>query len=129
MPDLRKKLGDFGEQAAAAYLTRQGYQLLARKWRNTNRRDGAAGELDLVMRDAATLVFVEVRTRRGPPGMAEESIGRGKQARLIALAYAYLEAVAAPEDALWRIDVVALDVDRAGRVVRIEHIRNAVEEL
>ncbi len=59
MPDLRKKLGDFGEQAAAAHLLKQGYALLARKWRSTG------GELDLVMRDGAELVFVEVRTRRG----------------------------------------------------------------
>jgi putative endonuclease len=122
MPDIRKKLGDFGEQAAATYLIRQGYALLARQWR------GPGGELDLVMREGAELVFVEVRTRRGAAGLAEESIGRAKQARLIALAYAYLEAAALPEDIVWRIDVVALDVDRAGRIARLEHIRDAIEE-
>src|SRR5262245_38457909 len=120
MPDLRKKLGDFGEQAAAAYLIRQGYQLLARNWR------GPGGELDLVRRDGATVVFVEVRTRRNRDGGtgsagAEESVGPSKQARLIALAYAYLEATAAPADTLWRIDVVALDVDRAGRIAGLRH--------
>src|SRR5947199_10207817 len=103
MPDLRKRLGDFGEQAAAAHLTRQGYRLLARKWRC------AYGEFDLVMRDGAALVFVEVRTRRGgAPGVAEESIGRAKRERLVALAYAYIEAAALPADAPWRIDVVAV---------------------
>ena len=129
MPDLRKKLGDFGEQAATAYLAKQGYALLARKWRCPS------GELDLVLRDGATLVFVEVRTRRSPDGrggalagIAEESVGRGKRARLIALAYAYLEAAAIPADTPWRIDVVALDVDRAGRIARVAHIRDAVEE-
>jgi putative endonuclease len=122
MPDLRKKLGDFGEQAAAAYLIRQGYALLARKWR------GAGGELDLVMRDGEELVFVEVRTRRGAAGAAEESVGPAKRGRLIALAYTYLEAAALPEATPWRIDVVALDVDRAGRIARLEHIRDAVEE-
>jgi putative endonuclease len=122
MPDLRKKLGDFGEQAAAAHLLKQGYTLLARKWRS------AGGELDLVMRDGAELVFVEVRTRRGAAGMAEESVGPAKQARLIALAYAYIEAAALPEGDAWRIDVVALDVDRAGRIARLEHIRSAVGE-
>jgi putative endonuclease len=122
MPDLRKKLGDFGEQAAAAHLIKQGYTLLARKWR------GPGGELDLVMRDGAELVFIEVRTRRDAAGMAEESVGPAKQARLIALAYTYLEAAALPGDIAWRIDVVALDVDRAGRIARLEHIRDAVEE-
>jgi putative endonuclease len=122
MPDLRKKLGDFGEQAAAAYLIRQGYALLARKWR------GTGGEIDLVMREGPVLVFVEVRTRRGAVGTAEESVGPAKQARLIALAYTYLEAAGLPEAIPWRIDVVAVDVDRAGRIARIEHIRDAVEE-
>jgi putative endonuclease len=123
MPDIRKKLGDFGEQAAAAHLVKQGYTLLARKWR------APGGELDLVLRDGAALVFVEVRTRRGPAGAAEESVGRGKRSRLAALAYAYIEAADVPADTPWRIDVVALDVDRAGRVARIEHIRDAVEEV
>ena len=123
MPALRTKLGDFGEQAAAAHLIRQGYTLVARKWRC------AIGELDLLMRDRATLVFVEVRTRRGhSAGTAEESVVPAKQAKLIALAYTYLEATSAPADTLWRIDVIALDIDRAGRIARLRHIRDAVEE-
>jgi putative endonuclease len=123
MPDLRKNLGDFGEQAAAAHLIKRGYALLARKWRCPT------GEIDLLMRDGATLVFVEVRTRRGDHlGMAEESVGRTKQAKLIALAYAYLEATSAPGDLAWRIDVVALNIDRAGRIAQLQHIRDAVEE-
>jgi putative endonuclease len=122
MPDLRKKLGDFGEQVAATHLLKQGYALLARKWR------GAGGELDLVLREGATFVFVEVRTRRGPAGMAEESIGRVKRDRLTALAYAYIEAAGVPDDTPWRIDVVALDIDSTGRIARLAHIRDAVEE-
>lgn len=122
MPDLRKRLGDFGEQAAAAHLLRRGYRLVARKWRCVG------GEIDLVMRDGATLVFVEVRTRRAESGSAAESVGRAKQGRLIALAYAYLEAVAAPADAPWRIDVVAIGVDRAGRIAELRHIPSAVED-
>src|SRR5205823_1271606 len=111
MPDLRRRLGDFGEQAAAAHLMRQGYRLLARKWRC------AYGECDLVMRDGAALVFVEVRTRRGDAlELAEESIDRAKQARLAALAYTYIEKAALPPDAPWRIDVVAVGIDRAGRI-------------
>jgi putative endonuclease len=134
MPDLRNKLGHFGEQTAAAHLIRQGYELLARNWRGPARAQGGpGGELDLVLRDGSALVFVEVRTRRHPGGGqggvgAEESVGPIKQARLIALAYAYLEAAAVPADTPWRIDVVALDVDRAGRIAGLRHIRDAVEE-
>ena len=123
MPHQRTKLGDFGEQAAAAYLIRQGYTLLARKWRC------AGGEIDLLMRDGSTLVFVEVRTRRCDSlGAAEESVGRIKQAKLIALAYAYLEASGVKDDQPWRIDVVALNIDQAGRVAQLRHLRDAVEE-
>ena len=124
MPDSRKNLGDFGEQAAAAHLAKRGYQLVERKWRC------AAGEIDLLMRDNATLVFVEVRTRRGDwLAAAEESVGRAKQAKLIALAYAYLQAAGIPDDLPWRIDVVALNIDQSGRVAHLRHIRDAVEEL
>lgn len=123
MPDHRKKLGDFGEQAAAAHLTRQGMHVLARKWRC------AEGEIDLVLRDGETLVFVEVRTRRGgSPGSAEESVGLAKQARLVALAYAYCAAHALPEQAIWRIDVVAVELDRSGRIARLNHIPHAITD-
>jgi putative endonuclease len=123
MPDQRTKLGNFGEQVAAAHLAKRGYEVLARKWRCPT------GEIDLLMRDGPTLVFVEVRTRRGNQlGAAEESVDRVKQAKLIALAYAYLEATSAPDDLPWRIDVVALHLDRSGRVARLRHIRDAVEE-
>jgi putative endonuclease len=123
MSDLRKKLGDFGEQVALAHLTRQGYRLVARQWRCP------AGEIDLLMRDGATLVFVEVRTRRGDSaGVAAESVGPTKRARLSALAYTYLEQAGAQPDAPWRIDVVAVSVERSGRVGQVRHIRDAVEE-
>jgi len=134
MPDLRTKLGHFGEQAAAAYLIRQGYELLERNWRGPTRAQGGpGGELDLILRDGATLVFVEVRTRRNAKvgqnsASAEESVGPNKRARLIALAYAYLEATGVPTDTPWRIDVVALDIDRAGRIAGLRHIRDAIEE-
>ncbi|NJO84663.1 MAG: YraN family protein [Blastochloris sp.] len=122
MPHLRTKLGDFGEQTAAMYFTRLGMPVVARKWRC------AAGEIDLIVRDGAALVFVEVRTRRGAPGNAAESVGLRKQERLIALAYAYLDTHSTSPDTPWRIDVVAIDVDRFGAVANLNHIRDAVEE-
>jgi putative endonuclease len=123
MSDRRKKLGDFGEQVALAYLTRQGYALIARQWRCP------VGEIDLLMRDRAGLVFVEVRTRRGQgASIPEESIGRAKQARLSALAYTYLESTGAPANLAWRIDVVAVEIDHSGRVANVRHIQDAIEE-
>jgi putative endonuclease len=123
MPHIRTKLGDFGEQVALAHLTSRGMVLVEQKWRCSS------GEIDLIMRDSAALVFVEVRTRRAAPGAAAESVDRRKQERLIALAYAYLDTHETPPDTDWRIDVIAIDVDRSGAIARLTHICDAVEEM
>jgi putative endonuclease len=107
--DSRRALGAAGERLAAAYLTRAGYRIVERNWRC------AFGELDLVASLGATLVFVEVRTRRGPTfGSPEESLTPRKRARLARLADAYL-ATLAEAPATWRIDFVAVDLDAHGR--------------
>jgi putative endonuclease len=122
--DKRRRLGHFGESAAAAYLLRQGYTILERNWRC------AIGELDLITQHGEELVFVEVRARQGygSYGSPEESLTPAKQARLISLAYAYLEAHQHSGNTPWRIDVIALQLDHAGRIARLNHIPNAVEE-
>ena len=85
--------------------------------------------VDVAFHHAGQVVFVEVRTRRGTEqGTPEESITPAKQARLVALAYAYLDAHKLPAESPWRIDVVAVVVDRAGRVARLTHLADAVEE-
>jgi putative endonuclease len=119
----RRRLGDFGETAAAAYLARQGYEILERQWRTST------GEIDLIARQDGQLVFVEVRTRSSSSyGSPEESITTTKQARLIALAYAYLEAHSLDNSIPWRIDVIAVEVEqRSGRISRLGHVVNAVE--
>jgi putative endonuclease len=124
--DDRRALGQRGEALAAAYLTARGCAILAANWRPAGR--DLRGEIDLVAQDGPALVFVEVRTRRGAlPGRAEESVTPAKQARLIALAEAYLQAAALPADGTdWRIDVVAVWVRAAGPPV-VTWLRGAVE--
>lgn len=119
----RKRLGDFGEEHAAMRLTAHGHTILARGWRC------AAGELDLVTLDGDELVIVEVRTRRGEKrGTPEESIVGRKAARLLRLGELFLQAHPAHERRIWRIDLVAIVIDRAGRLVRVTHHINAVGE-
>jgi putative endonuclease len=119
----RKRLGDFGEDHAAHLLAGQGHQIIARGWRCT------AGEIDLVTLDGEELVFVEVRTRRGERyGSPEESIAGAKAARLLRLGDYFLQAHPAHERRIWRIDLVAIVLDRAGRLVRVAHHPNAVGE-
>ena len=106
MPDARRARGDAAEAAALAMLQARGLQLLAR---NAASR---GGELDLVMRDGATVVFVEVRyraTRRFGGGAA--SVDAGKRRRLVHAAHAFLAAHPQMADAPCRFDVVDADGD------------------
>lgn len=72
------------------------------------------------------LVFVEVRTRRGSElGSPEESVTVAKKKRLEVVAQSYIQTHEnLPPD--WRIDVMAIELDRAGKVSRLELIENAL---
>ena len=119
-PDYRRTLGRKGEDIAAAHLAGLGYEIVARNVRTRY------GELDIVARDGETLVFVEVRTRRDDRlGSPEESVDARKQAKLVALAEAYLATLSEPPAAC-RIDVVVVEI-RGGVVQRLELIRDAVQ--
>jgi putative endonuclease len=113
--DLRAR-GDAAEALAAAYLEQRGLRVLERNFSCRH------GEIDLIARDGATLVFVEVRLRGNPRfGGAAASITAGKQGRLAATAAFYL----ARHDSATpcRFDAVLLDrLDPA----RIEWLRNVI---
>ncbi|MEW5988423.1 MAG: YraN family protein [Chloroflexota bacterium] len=122
MTDDRKGLGKWGEGLAARYLEDKGYQVVARNWRNRQ------GEIDLVAQAGQVWVFVEVKTRRGrATGTPEEGVTWRKGHQLLELAQAYLLAHEL-EDVEWRIDVVAVELDGHGRLLRCEHIPNAVTD-
>lgn len=117
----RKTLGDSAERVAALYLEQRGLKILARSVRTR------AGEIDLIAEDGPELAFVEVKARRGTAfGAPEEAITPRKQIRLVNLAEAFMAQQAEFAGRPWRIDVVAIQLDRAGKVVRINHIKNAV---
>ena len=104
----RQRLGDLGEDAAATYLASLGYRILKRNLR------GLAGEIDIVARDGPTVVFVEVKVRRGRRyGSALAAVDARKRARIRAAAADYLQ-FALPGTAA-RFDVLAID----GRVMRL----------
>jgi len=120
--DGRRRLGAFGERLAAAHLEAKGYRIRARNFRCRE------GEIDIVAQDGETLVFVEVRTRRGDAmGDAAESVTPAKEARLVTVATAYVQTLAEPP-ADQRIDVVAVQLSPGGRLLAIDHIEGAVSE-
>ena len=96
--------GRAAEDRALALLQGAGLTLVERNAR------APRGEIDLVMSDAGTLVFVEVRYRQDPThGSALESIGPRKRSRLIHAASAYIHRYRI--DRPCRFDVVAIDGD------------------
>jgi len=119
MAHQRKLLGDWGEAVAADYLARKGYRILHRQWRCSR------GELDLVALRNEVLVFVEVKTRRGRAmGAPEQGVTRAKASKLQELALAYVGEHDLDLD--WQIDMVAVELDPEGNLMRLEHLENVV---
>lgn len=119
MTRSRRALGALGEEIAARHLERIGYRLAERNVRLFR------GELDIVAWDGETLVFVEVRARRGEAmGSAAESVGPRKQRRLAELAAAYLHARRLGEVPC-RFDVIAVYWSGGGEAPRIDHFVDA----
>jgi putative endonuclease len=115
-----KPLGDRGERAAARYLKRRGYKILARG----NRL--APGELDLVALDRDTVVFVEVKTRRSAEaGHPAEAVTPAKQRQLTRLAVTFLKRHGLLEHRA-RFDVIAVTWPEGQRPT-IEHFPNAFD--
>ena len=95
-------LGVAAEAAAVEHLRRAGLAIIVRNWSCRH------GELDIIARDGATLVFVEVRQRASRRfGGAAVSIGAAKRAKLIASAQAYLQTL--PAIPPCRFDAVCFD--------------------
>lgn len=123
-PDSRKKLGNWGEKVAALHLEGLGYTILARNWRC------AFGEIDIVAQkptpEGPLIAFVEVKTRRGRSmGSPEEAITPRKAQKLVQLAQMYLGENDVG-DVDWQIDLVAIELDRQGKLIRCEHLPNMV---
>jgi len=119
---MRQNVGRVGESLAAQALHEQGYHILEQNFRCRQ------GEIDLVAEDAGDLVFVEVKTRRGNPyGLPEEAVTRAKRRKLAQVASCYLDQHGNP-DRSWRIDVVAVQFNRSGKLEEIRVYRHAVGE-
>ena len=106
--------GKAAENLACDYLQARGLQLLHRNYRSKG------GEIDLILQDTDSLVFVEVRYRRQPGfGSAAESVDWRKQSKLIKCARHFLQAHTVRQPC--RFDVISVN----GSADNIEWIRNA----
>jgi putative endonuclease len=110
-----QKIGRWGEESAAEYLKKRGYQILDKNARTPY------GEIDLVARLEGVTVMVEVKARTSRRfGLPEEAITARKLNHMLAAAAHY-----AAEHALdsWQLDVLAVE-GVPGVEPRIEHFEN-----
>lgn len=116
----RRDTGIRGEKLAKDFLKKRGYRILETNYRCPE------GEIDIIAKDKDDLVFIEVRTKTSLEfGSPEESITLTKKERLRTTAARYRQA----HNDLplsWRIDVVAVELNQQGQLLRIELVENAV---
>ena len=97
------ELGRWGEWIALKHLRKLGWDIVARNWK------GFQGEVDLIAYEGPFLVFVEVKTRRGPTSLpGEENVDWKKERKLDELAFDFLlrhEIANTPV----RLDVIAVE--------------------
>jgi len=119
----RRDIGILGEKLAKDFLSKRSYRIIETNYRCPE------GEIDLVAEHKGCLVFVEVRTKKSLNfGHPEESITPAKKERLKAVA-AHYQQTHADLPSLWRIDVVAIELDQKGKLLRIELIEYAVNDM
>jgi putative endonuclease len=122
----RLPFGQRGEQLAARYLVEyHGLEIVALNWRG-----GKLGEIDIVATDpqAGVVVFVEVKTRRNQQyGSPLEAVTPQKQAKLLALADAYLQQHPQALAQQIRFDVVGVLMPSNGAPPEILHLPNAFD--
>jgi|SRR5947209_3798460 len=120
-PVFRRWFGDRSERAAAKFLRKLGYRILARNVSLT------VGELDIVALDRDTLLFVEVRSTQGESvERTTLSVDTVKQRKLTAAALAFLSQHHLL-DRPARFDVVIISWPANRREPHVVHYPNAFE--
>jgi putative endonuclease len=116
---LRRDLGRRGEDLAHAYLRRRKYIIVARNYRSST---GAPGEIDLIAREGAQLVFVEVKTRSNNAiSFPERAVDDEKQRHIIRTARDYARRASVDWSDV-RFDVIAITGVKSAE---IRHLKNA----
>lgn len=109
MATPRQQAGQQAEQAACQYLESQGLSLVEKNY------FCSLSEIDLIMNDNDTIVFVEVRFRHNTRyGSGAESVDRRKQEKLLATAAHYLQKNPRTAKKACRFDVISLSVINNG---------------
>jgi len=116
----RSDLGYFGQDLAVKFLQDRGYLVLDQNFQKP------WGEIDVICQKGEVIVFVEVKTnKKEMVGFEPESrVNHNKISRMIRTARTYLAYRKLPDYQEWRIDVVAVTINKDRGVARIRHYLN-----
>lgn len=115
-----KPTGNAGEQKAVEYLLSKGYEIIERNWRTRY------GEIDIIVKKEATLVFVEVKTLpNGTPDMLQRELNYQKKQKILKTSKRYLINHRQYSNEYIRFDVIIIDMPGLPEVY---HIENAFTE-
>jgi putative endonuclease len=119
--DRRRRLGDTGEELAAAHLVRCGFQILDRNYRTR------FGELDIVACDGTRLVFCEVKCRIANRAGRDplESVHASKRSQVRRMAGRWLIECEHPRVHDLRFDAIGVTLAPDGRLLRLDHLEAA----
>ena len=112
-----QRVGQWGEEIAAAYLIQRGYEIVARNARTPY------GEIDIIARQREITIFIEVKTLTSSKHFfPEQNVTARKREHMLACAGCY-----AAENGIdhWQIDVVAVE-GKQGMKPKITHFENAI---
>ncbi len=119
----KREFGDYGEKVAEKYLSSKGYKILERNYQKP------WGEIDLIFDNKDEIIFCEVKTRDSKNStdyLPEYSINRKKIKNLTKICETYLNDRKYNSDQKWRIDVLAISIDKIAKRAKINHIENAI---
>lgn len=113
-----RQTGNIAELEAQRYLEKRGLSLCEKNF------SCKAGEIDLIMKEGKTLIFIEVRYRHSRAyGTAAETISPTKQRKIIRATQFYLQQQGLWDKVACRFDVIGMDND----ISKITWIKNAFE--
>lgn len=117
MKAKNRATGRLAEDMATDALIKKGFKILERNFNNR------FGEIDIIAKDKDTLVFVEVKAKKGEEfGMPEEMVNAHKLHKIRNMALIYTKG----ESVLCRIDVVAIVLSSFNEILRLNHYENVV---
>ncbi len=117
----KEKIGRIGENLAAKYLKKNGYQILQRNFKQL-----PWGEIDIIAKKDNYLVFVEVKTItfQSTLYLAENKIDHRKKRSLIRIIQVYLDRKRLLLDCQWQVDAIIVKLDFINKKFKLKHLEN-----